>query len=96
VIGKRNKIKQSNYDGTVLLNIIQQDFWQYDNLHNLVITSYNINLNDHIFEELQKDISTEYPQYGIGDRNIELLYHLGKNGGLKRGNISCTIDYYFN
>lgn len=33
----------SNYQGKVHLHIIRQDFWQYDSLQDIILTSYQIN-----------------------------------------------------
>ena len=122
----------THFDGEVILNIIQQNFWQY-NMEDIVIKSYKLNVRGYysiykdvlirkvvtkndLFEEMKKgirlyenyisdnsevrmairemvqknhskryiikEISRKYSNYGIGDYNIELLYHretLGDN-----------------
>lgn len=118
----------TDFDGEVQLNIIQQKFWQYNDVENIVIKSYELNVrgyysiykdvlirkvfkknNDPVVEEMKngirlyenyisdnseirtaikemiqnnqsklyiiKEITNKYSNYGIGDYNIELLYH---------------------
>ncbi len=117
-----------NYEGIVQLNIIRQDFWNYNDLLALVIKSYELNLQGYysLYQDVMlrktfntkssyraikemekgiklyenyvsdnseirsaivdmikdnrsrefivKEIIKKYPNYGIGDYNIELLY----------------------
>jgi hypothetical protein len=118
-------LEYTHFEGEVQLNIIQQNFWQY-NVRDIVIKSYQLNLTGYYsiykdvliqkaftkfpaLEEMKtgiclyknyiadnsevraaikemvqnkqsklyiiKKISEKYANYGIGDYNIELLYH---------------------